>query len=433
MSALLSIPIPVHSVGVLPLPFLSISDLSKAKLMFTNAKQISEQYRVKFAMVKKNSFYFVPFEKLPLSKIVEMERRITDLIARNRSREAISLSRELIGLSLDGVQYYHTYHRTPLYAVVVCGFLGGMLVSAITVLGRVAWIRNQASKSSSLGDDSKYVRMSFVFAAVFVVLTLFLLHVPFSYYLYFLLPFPIWYYIRRKRTVLRASFKYLASNPATYKIFFLYLLVGLVGVWALVASFFHRWVLTIELLVFALAVLPTSVSPSTKFLWVFVCLLSSVFPLLPVVGRDANSLLVIMGGLLGSLCSYLMGGRLGAVTFLPLTSSCLAGATLYASTQHGVVPGFFHLISWAILAASWFLPLCSSTKLRARMRTVYSCHCAVYMLISLSYDSLFCVLFCILLMVWVKLETELSGNHRVNFDELDFKHSTISLGKSNFV
>ena len=430
MSSLIGIPIPVHSVGTLPLPFLSVDNLSKAKLMLTNARQISEQFRVKFGLVKKHSFYFVPFEKLSLSKIVQMERRIAELITNNRSLEAIALSKDLINLSLEGVQYYHTYHRTALYVVVICGFIGGMALSAVMVLSKIALIKDQARKISPVGTKSnRNITAGFMFLSLVIVISLFLLNVPYSYYLYFLLPLPIWHHIATKNKIVKTSLKLLVKNPATLKSFLFYLFVGLVGIWALVASFFYRWVLTFELLLFAVAVLATDVAQRTKVSWFLVCCLSSIFPLLPVVGREANNLLVVAGGLLGSLCSCLLADSLRIIYILPLFSSCLAVATYHLSTQYGVIPPMLHFFSWSILASSWILPIFASTRLRSRMLTVYTCHCAVYMLISLSYDSIFCVLFCVLLLVWIKLEAELSGNRNLNFDKLDFKHSTISLGK----
>ena len=428
MSALVGIPIPVNSVGVLPLPFLSVDKLSKAKLMLTNAHQISEQYKVKLSIIKANSFYFVPFEKLPLSKLYDMERQILKHIVNEKFDEAISLSSKLISLSLEGVQYYHTYHRTPLYIVVVMGFVGWVVLSASMVLSQIDVVVDQAAKMFSLkADDVKQTTIIFIAISIVMTISLFLLHVPTSYYLYFILPLPIWHYISLKRAILQSSYHLLLSNSVTYKKFCIYAMLGLIGVWALVASFFYRLVLTVELLIFAFLVVFTNVSLSTKLQWALICAISSIFPLLPVVGREANNYFIIIGGVLGSLCSFIVGGSFRVITLLPFTTGLLAAATSFMSSAYGYIPPSFHFFSWSILALSWLLPLCNSTKLLPRMLTVCTCHCAVYILISLSYDALFCVVFCVMLIVWTKLEIELSGNSHVNLERLDFREKPLLL------
>lgn len=431
MSSLVGIPIPVNSVGVLPLSYLSSDLQTKAKLMYTNARQISEQYRVKFNMIKNNSLYFKSFEKLPLSKLIDMERQIKHYIYSNSPAEAIELSLQLINLSLEGVQYYHTYHRTPLYSMVVIGFLGWIILTLILTLKKISFINAQSKKSNmSVLMKNSFCTYFVLFLALLILLFLYYLCVPITYYLYFILPLPVWHYIIMHRNVLQSSLSALLANAALLKKCVLFLTIGLIGVWALIFSFFNRFILSLELIVFGFMVLPTTVSSQIKLRWVLICSASAVFPFLPVVGRDSNAALVILGGAFASLSAYMINRSLKcAIIFLPLFCGCLAVSTSFISSNSGEVPLLIHVLSWSILGSSWVFPLCVSTRLFPRMLCVFVCHSAVYILMSLSYDALFCVVFCLLLSTWIILEIELCGSKYVELRQLDFSSNLISLGR----
>uniref|UniRef100_A0A8C0AE66 GPI ethanolamine phosphate transferase 1 n=1 Tax=Bos mutus grunniens TaxID=30521 RepID=A0A8C0AE66_BOSMU len=67
MAALIGVPFPLNSVGIIPVDMLNTSDLFKAESMFTNAVQILEQFKVKMTQKKEAtlSFLFTPF-KIPV-------------------------------------------------------------------------------------------------------------------------------------------------------------------------------------------------------------------------------------------------------------------------------------------------------------------------------------------------------------------------------
>uniref|UniRef100_A0A4W6FTS3 GPI ethanolamine phosphate transferase 1 n=1 Tax=Lates calcarifer TaxID=8187 RepID=A0A4W6FTS3_LATCA len=64
MASLIGVPIPVNSVGVLPLPYLNNTDLFKAENMYTNAIQVLEQFKMKMTQKKETtlSFRFTPYQ-----------------------------------------------------------------------------------------------------------------------------------------------------------------------------------------------------------------------------------------------------------------------------------------------------------------------------------------------------------------------------------
>uniref|UniRef100_A0A7N6C297 GPI ethanolamine phosphate transferase 1 n=1 Tax=Anabas testudineus TaxID=64144 RepID=A0A7N6C297_ANATE len=63
MASLIGVPIPVNSVGLLPLSYLNNTDRFKAESMYTNAFQVLEQFKVKMTQKKEStlSFLFTPF------------------------------------------------------------------------------------------------------------------------------------------------------------------------------------------------------------------------------------------------------------------------------------------------------------------------------------------------------------------------------------
>jgi len=111
----------VNSVGELPLDYLSCGLEEKSKIVFANALEIAEQYRVKeriFSYLTRlkvgsksaREIAFKPFQPLR-SEGNHMEDRISKievLIDRWRYEEAIEASTELMTLALGGLRYLQT-------------------------------------------------------------------------------------------------------------------------------------------------------------------------------------------------------------------------------------------------------------------------------------------------------------------------------------
>uniref|UniRef100_A0A7N5ZVB8 GPI ethanolamine phosphate transferase 1 n=1 Tax=Anabas testudineus TaxID=64144 RepID=A0A7N5ZVB8_ANATE len=135
MASLIGVPIPVNSVGLLPLSYLNNTDRFKAESMYTNAFQVLEQFKVKMTQKKEStlSFLFTPFQFF-------------------------------LGCS------------------VVLGFVGWTSYVVLVIL----------KTHTSL---NRHPRLCMCVA---VVITVFLLiqRSPITYYIYCLLPVPVWYSFR---------------------------------------------------------------------------------------------------------------------------------------------------------------------------------------------------------------------------------------------
>ncbi|XP_039251345.2 GPI ethanolamine phosphate transferase 1-like [Styela clava] len=450
MSAVLGISFPVNSVGSLPLPYLSGSAEHKTQLARMNAKQIAEQFAVKLRYIEEHSIktFFRPFPKLSVSDVAQADIEISSLIGKEEYTHAIKKSKELIDSSLEGLRYYHTYDRTLLYFSVMSSFVGWICITVLLGIKQISVMESQAMKLKPIHLPTMigYDRINVIFAAIFAFATIMLLVTisPWTYYVYCLLPVPIWYWIASERFLIRATFNALVRNRELTKGIFVYGICGIIGIWILIASFFHRNFLSPGLL--ALSTLPKLCSGRSDFsildkLWVLACFCIAIFPNLPTIGRSPNMNLVMCGGIAASILCILISMQGKVITLsksllyaLPILTSIIVLLTSDQSTSDGTVSHYIHVLSWVILLLSWVAPTFSSTNMQERLLSLYVWQMSAYMLLSLSYDALFCVILCGLLHIWIHLEHSITSTEEKNqvrqikFEDLDFRLSHITLG-----
>ncbi|XP_022440048.1 GPI ethanolamine phosphate transferase 1 isoform X3 [Delphinapterus leucas] len=293
MAALIGVPFPLNSVGTLPVDILNSTDLFKAESMFTNAVQILEQFKVKMAQKKEATlpFLFTPFNSLSDSKQINILRKARSYIKQKKYDEAVSLCKELINLALKGLSYYHTYDRFFLAFNIVLGFMGWTSYASLLIIKSHCNLTRGVSKE--VKKPSHLLSCSFIAVGVLLALFLLIQACPWTYYIYCLLPLPVWYAVLREFPVIQGLVTLLLTFPPSH--FVGYLLLFILGVEVLVLSFFYRYMLTAGLIAFAGWPFITPLwtrAKSTSLSWIFFCLLLAVFPLMPVVGRKPNIFLV---------------------------------------------------------------------------------------------------------------------------------------------
>uniref|UniRef100_A0A4W4F5Q5 GPI ethanolamine phosphate transferase 1 n=1 Tax=Electrophorus electricus TaxID=8005 RepID=A0A4W4F5Q5_ELEEL len=361
ISTLIGVPIPLNSVGVLPLQYLDNSQHFKAESMHANAIQILEQFKVKMKQKEETtlSFLFTPF--LTDSKQAEFVRHARELIQIGRFDEAIDGCQALIGLALEGLAYYHTYDRFFLACSVLLGFTGWTAYVILIILKTHAGLRKPPTSRNAVSGSG--LGSVFVSVGLLVVLLLLLQASPITYYIYYLLPVVVWFY---SRTV--------------------------------------SWVLScLCLSVFPL--LPAvGREPNTNYVWcagaltVFLslCYLWSSHRCLH--GRDRH--------LFVALCTYVLAS----------THSSLQ--------QKRGLPLFNQLVSWATLASSFVLPLLSSTRLFHRLLSILMALVGVYLLLSTGYEALFPLALSWLMFGWINMEQETMStqgmSNRTELSSFDF-------------
>uniref|UniRef100_A0A5F9CW05 GPI ethanolamine phosphate transferase 1 n=1 Tax=Oryctolagus cuniculus TaxID=9986 RepID=A0A5F9CW05_RABIT len=361
MASLIGVPFPLNSVGILPVDYLNNTDLFKAESMFTNAVQILEQFKVKMTQKKEVTlpFLFTPFKLLSDSKQLNILRKARSYIKQGKFDEAKSS------------------HLLPY------GFLAAGLLVALFLLIQAC---------------------------------------PWTYYVYCLLPVPIWYAVLREFQVVQDLVASLLTFPLSH--FVGYLLVFTVGIEVLVLSFFYRYMLTAGLIVFAgwpfLTKLWTQ-AKITSLSWTVFSLLLAVFPLMPVVGRTPDISLVMGAGLLVLLLSLFavpsLIKRKGSlakeellVHLLQILSTVLSMYVVYSTNSSLLrkqgLPLMNQILSWAVLASSLVVPLLSSPALFQRLFSILLSLMSTYLLLSTGYEALFPLVLSCLMFVWIHMEQE---------------------------
>ncbi|XP_029385492.1 GPI ethanolamine phosphate transferase 1 [Echeneis naucrates] len=439
MASLIGVPIPVNSVGVLPLPYLNNSDLFKAESMYTNAIQVLEQFKMKMAQKKETtlSFLFTPYQLLTESKQAEFIHKARILIQLGKYEDAISLCQSLISHSLEGLVYYHTYDRFFLGCSVVLGFVGWTSYVALVILKTHASLNRRPSILKQ--DQSNTLARLCMCVTAVITLFLFIQRSPATYYIYCLLPVPVWYSVLKESGTLTDLIKSAPSLPL-WKCFGYFVLVAF-GIELLVVSFFYRTMLTVGLAVLSLWPFLSGVFGIAKYRslsWFFSCLFLALFPLMPVVGREPNMHLVACAGLLTlftSVCYlwssqrqtplHLSDRQLFVAQMLHVAMCAYVPSLTHSSLQQKQgLPLFNQIISWATLASSMLVPLVSSTRIFHRLLSILLSLTATYLLLSTGSEALFPPVLSWLMFVWINIEQEamlaqgLSG--RQELSSIDF-------------
>uniref|UniRef100_A0A4W6FRZ4 GPI ethanolamine phosphate transferase 1 n=1 Tax=Lates calcarifer TaxID=8187 RepID=A0A4W6FRZ4_LATCA len=375
MASLIGVPIPVNSVGVLPLPYLNNTDLFKAENMYTNAIQVLEQFKMKMTQKKETTLSFRSFFAA-LHSLLKLPFYLLNALP-FISPYQISLCQSLISYSLEGLVYYHTYDRFFLGCSVVLGFVGWTSYVVLVILKTHASLNRHPSLL-------KQVRLCM---CVTVVITVFLLiqRSPVTYYIYCLLPVPIWYSVLKESGMVTDLIHSAPSLPL-WKCFVYFVLVAF-GIELLVVSFFHRAMLTVGLAILSIWPFMSGLFGKAKFRslsWFLGCLFLALFPLMPVVGREPNIHLMFHV----AVCAYVPS----------LTHSSLQ--------QKQGLPLLNQIISWITLGSSMLVPLLSSTRIFHRLLSIFLSLTATYLLLSTGSEALFPPVLSWLMFVWINIEQE---------------------------
>uniref|UniRef100_A0A2K5VNJ2 GPI ethanolamine phosphate transferase 1 n=1 Tax=Macaca fascicularis TaxID=9541 RepID=A0A2K5VNJ2_MACFA len=408
--------------GILPVDYLNNTDLFKAESMFTNAVQILEQFKVKMTQKKEVTlpFLFTPFKLLSDSKQFNILRKARSYIKHRKFDEVVSLCKELIHLALKGLSYYHTYDRFFLGINVVIGFVGWISYASLLIIKSHSNLIKGVSKE--VKKPSHLLPCSFVAIGILVAFFLLIQACPWTYYVYGLLPVPIWYAVLREFQVVQDLVTSLLTYPLSH--FVGYLLVFTLGIEILVLSFFYRYMLTAGLTAFAVWPFLTRLwtrAKVTSLSWAFFSVLLAVFPLMPVVGRKPDISLVMGAGLLVLLLSLCVVTSLRKrkdsfrkeellVHLLQVLSTVLSMYVVY-STQSSLLrkqglPLMNQIISWATLASSLFVPLLSSPAVFQRLFSILLSLMSTYLLLSTGYEAVFPLVLSCLMFVWINIEQE---------------------------
>ncbi|TID20503.1 GPI ethanolamine phosphate transferase 1 [Venturia nashicola] len=438
MAYLAGLAFPVNSVGELPLAYMGASLTAKAEALLVNAKGILEMYRVKEEQKKAKELRYRPYSGFS-DATRSIEYRIAQIeqsIHRDRPEDAIEQCKELIHLGLQGLRYLQTYDWLFLRALVTAGFLGWIAFATTTVID-LHVLHGQTR-------DNRTTASNIAFSSMLVVLfsILFVQRSSWTYYAYGIFPVFFWEEVFARRSALVQGRNILFSNASSKKaqlgttiksVAFLGLLE------ALVQSYNHREIFTVCYLLAAAWPACYGLRFFRKNMalvatWALSCVSMGIFTLLPVVKTESINQIMLGGVLMlvvGTLYLFYEDSiteqppstkRAEAAEEKPLISRVVIGIQVglvmlaivvtrssVASIQSKQgLPLGTQLVGWLTMIASVTVPvlhrLQPSNHYLHRLLIIFLTFSPMFIILTISYEGLFYVAFCVTLVTWVRLE-----------------------------
>ncbi|KAM3452805.1 hypothetical protein MY3296_004221 [Beauveria thailandica] len=444
MAYLTGLDFPANSVGELPLSFLAGTNKEKAQASLVNAQGILEMYRVKEAKKMTTELRFRPYS--PFSEEdASPDQRIDAIKALTESQkfeEAIEETDALIQVTLQGLRYLQTYDWLFLRALITIGYLGWMAYAITTVVELFVVgqkFKPQRSAISLLFFSSVLVTLyaSFIVSQSSI-----------TYYLYAIFPVVFWEEVFASRRSLaegrKILFAHIKSASAMLS-FGLYVIIYVGVIEGLALGYIHREVFTGLYVLGALWPLLYGISflrnhATLCATWILSCLVMSTFTLFPANKTD-NIPLILAGGvsmviigvlylsfedtvlsdfakppassesLSNPLSRTLMGAQIG-LTILAMIVTRSSALSLAAKTG---LPLGNQVVGWTVLILSLLMPfahrLQPNSNYMHRLMLIFLTCSPTFVILTISYEGLFYVAFCITLVAWVRLEycVEISG------------------------
>ncbi|KAM3517444.1 hypothetical protein MY4038_010304 [Beauveria bassiana] len=444
MAYLTGLDFPANSVGELPLSFLAGTNKEKAQASLVNAQGILEMYRVKEAKKMTTELRFRPYSPFSEENASPDQRidAIKALIENQKYEEAIEETDALIQVTLQGLRYLQTYDWLFLRALITIGYLGWMAYAITTVVELFVVGQKFKPQRSAIGIV--------FFSSVLVTLyaSFVISQSSITYYLYAIFPVVFWEEVFASRRSLAEGRKILFASiksASAMLSFGLYVIVYVGVIEGLALGYIHREVFTGLYVLGALWPLLYGISflrnhATLCATWTLSCLVMSTFTLLPANKTD-NIPLILAGGvsmvitgvlylsfedtvlsdftkpsassesLSNPLSRTLMGAQIG-LTILAMIVTRSSALSLAAKTG---LPLGNQVVGWTVLVLSLLMPfahrLQPNNNYMHRLMLIFLTCSPTFVILTISYEGLFYVAFCITLVAWVRLEycVEISG------------------------
>ncbi|KAF1738037.1 GPI ethanolamine phosphate transferase 1 [Beauveria bassiana] len=444
MAYLTGLDFPANSVGELPLSFLAGTNKEKAQASLVNAQSILEMYRVKEAKKMTTELRFRPYSPFSEENASPDQRidAIKALIESQKYEEAIEETDALIQVTLQGLRYLQTYDWLFLRALITIGYLGWMAYAITTVVELFVVGQKFKPQRSAIG--------LVFFSSVLVTLyaSFVISQSSITYYLYAIFPVVFWEEVFASRRSLAEGRKILFASiksASAMLSFGLYVIVYVGVIEGLALGYIHREVFTGLYVLGALWPLLYGISflrnhATLCATWTLSCLVMSTFTLLPANKTD-NIPLILAGGvsmviigvlylsfedtvlsdftkpsassesLSNPLSRTLMGAQIG-LTILAMIVTRSSALSLAAKTG---LPLGNQVVGWTVLVLSLLMPfahrLQPNNNYMHRLMLIFLTCSPTFVILTISYEGLFYVAFCITLVAWVRLEycVEISG------------------------
>ncbi|XP_065078115.1 GPI ethanolamine phosphate transferase 1, partial [Ochlerotatus camptorhynchus] len=403
ISALLGQAIPKNNCGKLPRQYLNASKAYVANAMRKNADQLFQQY-YQWRMQSSQKWFQWSISQKETDYVTIINKIRNDIeFANNESQyeKVITLCDVLMDVTLEAIDFYHVYYKNELLFILSFAMLGWLFI----VLGKIFFLEDIFSEV-----DKKILFTGFVVIIVVCGYNL-LQGVPKIVMFYFILPVFLWIPVLSKWRA------YIAM--INWKIFGQTILF--IGCSELcVVAFFQRSVLSIFLVVNALYLtyhLRRQRDKHTILLFSIILsnIILAVFPMLPVVEKDSNHpFLLIISTLLWTIGNIIITGKSQEnafyrwIQFIVCVGLALNTLVSIHIIETGMVLSWLNqAMSWAFIAASLIVPLLTTVSITSRLTAIIVNLSGPFLMLSLSYEPLFLMVFSISLFIWLQSENEI--------------------------
>ncbi|GFQ99923.1 GPI ethanolamine phosphate transferase 1 [Trichonephila clavata] len=223
ISALIGIPFPVNSLGILPVEYLGTDWPHKALSLLTNARQILANYQRQMLQKKENTLpvFFWRFKELSPNRQAELMSMIDTLLKQNRYKDVIQVGLKIIELALKGLTYYQKHDRIALSLSIFLAFLGWISYVFVLILRDYTTVGQKSLESSIIIPDENFSRikciLSFIFVGALISILLYVQNAPSMYYAYFLLPVLLWMLVCLEWDLIYSAKLHLERKNVFYK------------------------------------------------------------------------------------------------------------------------------------------------------------------------------------------------------------------------
>ncbi|KAH8783628.1 GPI ethanolamine phosphate transferase-like protein [Hyaloscypha finlandica] len=437
MAYLAGLAFPVNSVGELPLSYLAGDVAVRSEAFLANSRGILDMYRVKEEQKKATELRYRPFK--PLSdEAHSMEHRfsvIRSLIDQGKYEEAIQETAAFVKVGLEGLRYLQTYDWLFLRALITTGYLGWIAFALTTVID-LHVLHGKTETSRTLLGNIFFSSILLSLYASFIVSKS-----PFTYYAYAIFPVGFWEEVYARRNALiegrKALFGHITSAVG-FVVLLLKAAIGLILIESLALGYTHREVFSI--LWAAAASWPAfygmaflQANKELAGTWVVSCLAMSSFTLLPAM-KVEDVTLILSGGVLmvtigvlylvfekkllskskvardstapgdNALSRTLVGIQIGLIILAMIVTRSSA---LSLQAKLGLPRGN-QIVGWAVLVLPLIMPflhrLQPNNHYLHRLMVIFLTFSPLFVILTISYEGLFYLGFCVTLITWVRLE-----------------------------
>ncbi|EFA82521.1 phosphatidylinositol glycan [Heterostelium album PN500] len=454
MTSLIGVPCPLNSVGVLPTDYLGTDQQYTSYALYANTLQIWEMFKLKSDTKKQNSLIFSPFTKL--NNAQQMLDSIKWNLDNGHHEETQVLCIAFIELCLQGLNYFQTYDRPFLMAMITLGYFGWIITLSLYVMNNYTIIGSRLDrelikqKIPSIDKISNYI---LIVLSIGLYGYLLVNESPILYYIYctFVIFFwgktipsnamPLYMFMRSyvaKSSHITGSQD--ISKSGIVKNFIILATTAVLIMELLVVSYFDRRILSILFIVLGISTFTFNITAQLRSYWIIACLAMSVFPMLPVdYGND--NLLVCLGGVLTSgigLSSLYFSSpnNKGSSTHKKIVYALIATVAfatwIVYSTDKSLerkigLPYFNQIAAWGLSISS----IVVVTLLKGKHyfdHWVYLCLTLAipFVLFGVSYEILFYAIFIVTLSIWMYTEFTLDSDKASdNITQNDIKRAII--------